>query len=253
MLHCRAKDLQHTRDVDDYAAANPYKDTIWLRDRGRVKPMSLDKHHLQRRFDRYDERLAKMFAALGEAKDDSKEQTADNTNLREECTLLRQDLQDLLEGLQEDDTADQEVSFHSEQGNVWAYVPAFVLCMMFALAFTSYRVAFRIIKFVFETLTGKIITDKPTVKFQQDCFRRLGVLCDLQVCLALADERTRTITALRDGTTKKGQQYSAVQLQLFDGRVLSLGVQAVSDGTAATHFYSFHRRLEQILRSKTGR
>ena len=147
------------------------------------------------------------------------------------------------------------MSFRTDQahGHVWSYVPAFVLCMMFALAFTSYRVAFRIIKFVFETLTGKTIIDKPTVKFQQDCFRRLGVLCDLQVCLALADERTRTITVLHDGTSKKGQQYAGVQLQLFDGRVLSLGIQAVSDGTAATLFNSFHRRLEQILRTKTGR
>ena len=77
-----------------------------------------------------------------------------------------------------DEDGPNEVSFRADTGE---YDPSFVLCVMFALTFTSYEVAIKIIKFVYETLTGKKIVDNPTRMFQQDCFRRLGVLEEMQV------------------------------------------------------------------------
>ena len=181
----RAEDQKRARydaSVGDDVA--PYADTIWLRDRGHLRPMSLNKVHLQRRFDRLGANLVKLKAELKTAKAESEsaeqlcasyEAQLEKANADLDATQA--DLYHLINDVQVED-GPNEVSFRADTGE---YDPSFVLCVMFALTFTSYEVAIKIIKFVYETLTGKKIVDNPTRKFQQDCFRRLGVLEEMQV------------------------------------------------------------------------
>ncbi len=75
--------------------------------------------------------------------------------------------------------------------------------MMFALAFTSYRVAFDIIKFVFETLTGKEMSDHPGTGFKHQCFTRMDVLCHMQIAEALAAHNARNIAVGHDGLSSR--------------------------------------------------
>jgi len=162
----------------------PYKDTVWLRDRGHIKPMSLNHRHLQRRFDRIADNFAKVMAELKE----TLEQVDDIETLRasyeaklakakSQYEAAQADITNLILDVREGEESN-EVTFRTTTGE---YDPAFVLCVMFAICFTSYQNAITIIKFVFEALTGKKIIDNPTRKFQQDCFRRLGVLEEMQV------------------------------------------------------------------------
>ena len=169
------------RLCDDVA---PYADTIWLRDRGHLRPMSLSKVHLQRHFGGLGANLGKLTAELKTAKEES--ESADQLCASYEAQLAmanadldatQADLHTRISTVHVDD-GPNEVSFRADTGE---YDPSFFLCLMFAITFTSYEVAIKIIKFVYETLTGKKIVDNPTRNFQQDCFRRLGVLTEMQV------------------------------------------------------------------------
>ena len=146
--------------------------------------MSLNKVHLQRRFDRLGANLVKLTAELKTAKEES--ESADQLCASYEAQLAKAnadldatqaDLHNLINAVHVDD-GPSEVSFRADTGE---YDPSFFLCLMFAITFTSYEVAIKIIRFVCETLTGKKIVDNPTRNFQQDCFRRLGVLTEMQV------------------------------------------------------------------------
>jgi len=245
-LSDRAQDKKRAQNESLFAEAEPYKDTIWLRARGHMVPMSMDKYHLQRRFERLHDKIDELKEVNAEQEEQlstiSEHEAAAKKRedkLTKKIDALEADISQLMEDVSDEEN---EVTFKSEG----EYDPAFVLCMMFALAFTSYRIAFDIIKFVFETLTGKKMTDHPGTGFKHQCFTRMDVLCHMQVAEALVAHNERNIAVGHDGSTKKGLQLSASVLFLPQ-QAYSLGIVAVPDATAVSMFTSFLRVLTQTL------
>jgi hypothetical protein len=102
---------------------------------------------------------------------------------------------------------------------------------------------------VHEFATGQVCSDKPSRGWQQNLMRRAEVLCDLQVAFVLVKYlKTHSfadLVALHDGTTKLGVALAGAGLNI-GGAYYSLGVEAVSDGTALSAFTSLLRRLDWI-------
>jgi hypothetical protein len=182
-LSDRAQDKKRAQNESLFAEAEPYKDTIWLRARGHMVPMSMDKYHLQRRFERLHDKIDELKEVNAEQEEQlstiSEHEAAAKKRedkLTKKIDALEADISQLMEDVSDEEN---EVTFKSEG----EYDPAFVLCMMFALAFTSYRIAFDIIKFVFETLTGKKMTDHQRSEQQQKTIIRTQLTswqqCDL--------------------------------------------------------------------------
>ena len=115
--------------------------------------------------------------------------------------------------------------------------------MMEALHLASYEIAWPLIQVTYETLAGKTISDKPCRSYQQDCVRRADVLADLQAAIAFVE--SKVLSGIHD-ETKQGKHLGGVQVRVdgVDGRVYSLGVEHLMDGTAATTFDSFLRRIQ---------
>ena len=124
----------YVENADD--DVDPYADTIWLRDRGHFRPMSLNKKHLQRRFDRLNTNLNSLKAEL----EATKKQLEDHSNsvdevrssyevklakATSELEATQADLQHLLLDVTTEEP--REVSFRTETGE---YDPSFKICSL---------------------------------------------------------------------------------------------------------------------------
>jgi len=227
-----------------------------MRLEGFAKPISINQQDLQRRFDRWLDKTKGLVqdAADAEERAEKAESLADAaqermslkdrviSKLKNTITDLKADLEDHI--LDPDDVG-ESVSFKLPGSK--EYDPDFELTFMEVLHLTSFRTAWPIMKAVYRGVTGgKTLADEPSRSFLQELIRRADVLADLQIALALTDPEVKSVTVPHDGSTKKGIHLSGDQVLIF-GRMFSLGVEAVEDGTAATALESFLRRLKDAL------
>ena len=242
-----------TESDSEADARGPYKNTAYLRRHGLFVPISIDQRDLQRRFDRVHARqktleaaAAENKAAAADYKQDADRQRVASARVQSECDALRADIAALLVSDQDETGARQEVSFKDTNGE---YDCDFEILMMEALNLASYSTAWPLVKASHEALTGKVITDEPVTSYLQDCFRRADVLADLQIAFALMEDPDAFISVLHDMTKKKGINLAGSQTRTSgaDGRLYSLGVEAVPDATAVTALESCLRRLRWAL------
>jgi hypothetical protein len=136
------------------------------------------------------------------------------------------------------------ISFKRSDGT---YEPRFELALMRAVFELGYKKAVSMVKDIYR-LSGHEITDNPARSYLQRIMRRLAILCEMQVALAVIEHIGKLITALHDATGHKGRHVQAFKLQV--GEIMySLGVSEVADGCATTSFVAFVRRLQQLITS----